>query len=223
MVKNTGHKTGQKTGLLAIFVDLDPQWWAEFREFLAEDMFPPRHDIGFGPCGSFDLLPGTGSPSAQQFLTIYETPELGDLYGAPYQGLRKVRAPRDAAYHQRFKNQDRYTLGMVGPALEKNPGAGLADILWVDRFDLADADVQGFNIWFETVYLPALADIKEVVRMKRYLVMEGTPKHMIVHQLADQGALQAPAWLKLRADPAWQVCTSWPAGPAAYVKAISAP
>jgi hypothetical protein len=44
------------TGILAMFVDLDPEPLAEFRPWLVEDMFAARLDIGFHACARYDLI-----------------------------------------------------------------------------------------------------------------------------------------------------------------------
>ena len=207
-------------GLLAVFVDLEPEHRAEFREFLAEDMFPPRAAIGFGPGGSFDRVDGQGAGSAQRFVTLYETPGVSDLYGAPYQDLRKDRAPRDALFHRLFRNPDRYTCALAGTDLDSDPGK-LAGLLWIDRFDLADDQIQAFNIWYETVYLPGLAGMDGIIRARRYMAMEGSPKHLIIHQFADAAVLKSAEWRSLREDSAWSACEVWPRAPALYEKVIS--
>ena len=214
--------TTTTTGLLAVFADLEPEHRSEFREFLAEDMFPPRAAIGFGPGGSFDRVDGQGSGNAQQFVTLYETPSVSDLYGAPYQDLRKHRAPRDALFHQLFRNQDRYTCALAGTDLDADPGK-LADLLWIDRFDLADDQIQAFNIWYETVYLPGLTCMDGIIRARRYMAMEGSPKHLIIHQFTDAAILKSADWRSLREDPAWSACEVWPRAPALYEKVISTP
>ena len=170
------------TGLLAIFCDLDVADRADFRPWLTEDMFPARMAIGFNACASYDRITGTG----QQFLTLYEMPSLGHLYGAAYQGLRRDRNSRDAAYHRKFRNPERYTLAWTGPefvsgcrAVQK-PGR----MLRVDRFDLTASGVQDFNIGFVTGYLPALARSGGVVRLRRYLSMEGVPSNLVIRELA---------------------------------------
>lgn len=168
------------TGLLAIFCDLDMPDRADFRPWLGEDMFPARMAIGFNACASYDLIDGAG----QQFLTLYEMPSLGQLYGAAYQGLRGTRGPRDAAYHQKFRDPDRYTLAWAGPELGV-PAAGadgLAPFLQIDRFDLAESDIQTFNIWFATEYLPTIARQSDDVRVRRYLSMEGPHAHVVLHE-----------------------------------------
>lgn len=181
------------TGLLAIFCDLDAPDQADFRPWLVEDMFPPRLEIGFTSCASYDRVSGDG----QAFLTLYEMPSLGHLYGAPYQALRQNRKPRDAAYHQKFRNPDRYTLAWAGP--EVSAGAGpLAPCVRIDRFELDDAAGQDFNIRFVTEYLPAVAAVRGVLRVRRYLSMEGTPSHVVMHELADETAGENPAFDTLR-------------------------
>lgn len=168
------------TGLLAIFCDLDEADLADFRPWLVEDMFPPRLQIGFTACASYDRVSGDG----QEFLTLYEMPSLGHLYGEPYQALRRNREPRDAAYHEKFRNPDRYTLAWSGPELAAGAGP-LAPCVRIDRFALDSTSAQDFNIRFVTEYLPTVAAVRGVLRVRRYLAMEGTPSHVVVHEFAD--------------------------------------
>jgi hypothetical protein len=183
------------TGLLAVFVDLDPDDRPGFRPFLAEDMFPPRLDIGFGPAASFDRVDGSG----QQFLTLYVAPSLGDLYGAPYQGLRGQRGARDALYHQQFRDQDRYVAAWTGPEVSSPHPHQFASHLFVDRFDVPTNEVQSFNIWFTCDYLPGMAEIPGVVSVRRYLAVEGLPVHIVLHELTSPLACEDGAWLDRRA------------------------
>lgn len=214
------------TGLLAVFCDLAPEWRDEFRPWLAEDMFPPRKAIGFGPGASFDLIPGAlappdGATQPQAYVTCYVTPALGDLYGSPYQDLRKTRAARDAAYHQRMQNQARYTAAWVGPGIESAEPA-FAPVIAIDRFDLAPEDAQAFNIWYETEYLPACAQLPGLVRLRRYLAMEGAPRHLVTYEFAGEDALAGDGWRDLRAADPWQRCRFAAGAPAAYRKVIEA-
>lgn len=171
------------TGLLAIFCDLDVVDQADFRPWLTEDMFPARMEIGFDACASYDRIAGEG----QEFLTLYEMPSLGHLYGEAYQGLRRQRNPRDAAYHQKFRNPDRYTLAWTGPELREpaHEAQRLAPFVQIDRFDLAAGDTQAFNIWFVTDYLPAVSQQPSNIRIRRYLSMEGQSAHVVLHEAED--------------------------------------
>lgn len=180
------------TGLLAIFCDLDEVDQADFRPWLAEDMFPARMQIGFNACASYDRISGGG----QEFLTLYEMPSLGHLYGEAYQSLRRQRNPRDAAYHEKFRNPDRYTLAWAGPELAAPDGgvAGLAPHLQIDRFDLEAGDTQAFNIWFTTEYLPQIEGQFGDIRVRRYLAMEGQPTHVVLHEIADPSRIDNEAY-----------------------------
>jgi hypothetical protein len=216
------------TGLLAVFCDLAEKWRSDFRPWLAEDMFPPRMAIGFGPAASFDLI-GTveaGGRAAeatrsQAHVTCYVAPTLGDLYGASYQGLRLKRAPRDAAYHQRMQNQARYAAAWVGPGIEADSSC-FAPVIVVDRFDLATVDIQAFNIWYEMEYLPACVHLPGLQRLKRYLAMEGPERHLLVAEFASEEDLDGTAWRTMRASTQWDRCRFAAGSPAAYRKVIDA-
>lgn len=215
------------TGLLAVFCDLEPEWRSDFRPWLSEEMFPPRAAIGFVPAASFDLIPGAmnvpaQAPAAppqppQAYVTCYVAPTAGDLYGAPYQGLRVKRAPRDAAYHQRMQNPARYAAAWVGPGIETDDRR-FAPIMAIDRFDVAPADTQDFNIWFATEYLPACAAVPGFVRLRRYLAMEGTPAHLVTYEFSHEAEFQGAAWQALRAAESWKLCRFAAGAPAAYRK-----
>ena len=221
-------KARSGTGLLAVFCDLAPEWRSEFRPWLAEDMFPARMAIGFGPAASFDLIGGLRAGSAglptippQAYVTCYVAPTIGELYGAPYQGLRAKRAPRDAAYHERMQNQARATGSWVGPGIESDDlhfGAAIA----IDRFDVEPRDIQVFNIWFVTEYLPACAIIPGLIRLRRYLAMEGAERHVVIAEFSNERDLEGAAWGALRASVQWNLCRFAPGAPAAYRKIIDA-
>ena len=193
LVLNDTARSG--TGLLAIYCDLAPKDQADFRPWLVEDMFPARMKIGFNGCASFDRLSGTGP----EFVTMYEMPSLGHLYGEPYQALRRVRNPRDAAYHEKFQNPERYTLSWAGPELSSDT-SGFTPYVAVDRFELAVDKAQSFNIWFVCTYLRALAKLSGVVRVRRYLSMEGTPSHFVLHEISNASVVESSAWSELRGE-----------------------
>lgn len=181
--------------MLAVFCDLAVEDQADFRPWLTEDMFPARIAIGFNACASFDRVQGDGP----EFVTLYEMPSLGHLYGEPYQGLRRVRGPRDAAYHEKFQNPERYTLSWTGPEISENKSS-FTPYIFVDRFNISEGDTQAFNIWFVSVYLPALIEVAGVVRVRRYLSMEGTPKHFVLHEFSDAAVLETAGWQKVRSE-----------------------
>lgn len=94
------------TGLLMLLCALDSCWHDEFRDWLAADMFPARLAICFNACASYDRIDEDPGVDAPRFLTLYDTPSIGDLYAAPYQRLRANRDKRDAAFHARLKKPE---------------------------------------------------------------------------------------------------------------------
>ncbi len=222
------------TGLLALFCNLEPQWHEGFRAWLIEDMFPARRAIGFPACASYDRLGGDANAdaTAHRYLTLYEAPALGHLYGAPYQRLRENRDQRDKDFHTRFLDLDRATLTWVGPehraaADSGSPAAGFGPILVVDRLALAEKDVPRFNTWLTDVYLPACAKVPGLNRVRRYLTMERTPDdgahHMLLHEFGAAGPRDHQTWLDLRADPAWRLATPTSTLATAWTRIVASP
>jgi hypothetical protein len=199
------------SGMLAVFCDLAEKDQADFRPWLKEDMFPARVDIGFNACASFDRVSGNGP----EFVTLYEMPSLGHLYDEPYQALRRVRNPRDAAYHEKFQNPERHTYAWAGPELSSEAG-GFAPYIYVDRFDLEDENAQAFNIWFVGSYLPALSELEGLVRVRRYLSMEGAPKHCVLHEFSESNVDELQEWQNARSGISDAIS-------ALYVNVASAP
>ena len=214
------------TGLLAMFVDLEEKERADFRPWLARDMFPPRLRIGFLAAASYDRVMDDGVGQAAVgpgFVTLYDLPSLGHLYGEPYQALRRRRGSRDAAYHEAFIAPERYTLAWAGPEVSSASGGGFAPYIFIDRFDLAPADAQAFNIWFAGAYLPGVTKIDGLRRVRRYLAMEGAPAHMVVHEFASRAALDGPPWAELRQAREWSLADPAEGAPGLYSRIIHAP
>jgi hypothetical protein len=188
------------TGMLAVFCDLEPKWHREFREWLRDDMMPARMRIGFPAAASYDRIEGArdNSVGIEPFVTAYETASHGDLYGAPYQALRVDRDQRDKDFHARFIAPARYTLAWLGPELATPGQTGFSPVAVFDRIDLPEAAIQDFNIAYWTRSLPVIAGVRGLVRARRYLAMEGHPRHILVHEFAEPAALDDPAWREAR-------------------------
>jgi len=50
----------------------------------------------------------------------------------------------------------------------------------VDRFELSDDAIESFNISYVRDHLAASAELDEVIRVRRYLAMEGQPSHVVI-------------------------------------------
>ena len=178
------------SAMLAIFCDLSPEDQSQFRPWLLEDMFPARLKIGFRNCASFDLVKGEGP----EFVTLYETPSLGHLYDVPYRALRELRTPRDAAYHKKFQNPERYILAWTGPEITRKTD-DFATYIKIDRFNLKNHLIEEFNTWFFTTYISAFVRSLETLSLRRYISVEGSHNYFIVHEIIDPEIPQTNEYL----------------------------
>ena len=213
----------QGTGMLAMFVNLDQELHAEFRVWLEQDMFTARINIGFEACASYDLIPETNTDKeySQTFLTVYRTASLGVLYSKPYQRLREARDAKDAEFHEKFLDVERYTLSWVGPELSGET-LEFAPLIYVDRFDVTDEDKQEFNKWFVGEYLPACEKIKSMTRLRRYTAMEGFKNTLLFHEFDNVSAVNDKLWETLRERTSRDQIIRRSGGSAGYRRVISA-
>jgi hypothetical protein len=198
---------GQGQGMLAIFCDLEEKWHQELRAWLSEDMFPARLNAGFNSCATYRAVSGVDSEIQAHipgFLTLYECSSLADLYGEAYQSLRRDRDLRDTVMHEQMMGMERYTLSMTGPETQADK-RGFASFVFVDRFDLRPDDVQLFNAWYVTEYLSWCLKLPGLMRVRRYLAMEGAPRHFILHEFADMAFHEDAIWRALRKAKEWRL------------------
>ena len=174
------HMPNNGSAMLAVFCDLAAKDQIDFRPWLAEDMFPARLNIGFNNCASFNLIKGEGT----EFVTLYETPSLGKLYDVQYQALRKMRTPRDTAFHKKFQNLERYILSWVGPEISRTKNS-FSTYIRIDRFDPEYHLIEDFNTWFMNTYVQALAKSTEIVGLRRYISIEGPHKYFFIQEIID--------------------------------------
>jgi hypothetical protein len=166
------------SAMLAIFCNLATEDQADFRPWLSEDMFPARLNIGFKNCASFNLIQGDGS----KFVTLYETPSLGNLYNVSYQKLRQSRTLRDADYHDKFLTPERYTLAWIGPEISRK-NKGFSTFIRIDRFNPEHYLIEDFNAWFVSTYVSTLAESSITLGLRRYISIQGPHKYFIIQEI----------------------------------------
>ena len=180
------HTSRNGSAMLAVFCNLSIEDQVDFRPWLIQDMFPARLDIGFKNCASFNLTNGEGS----KFVTLYEIPSVGYLYDLPYQSLRKNRTIRDANYHRKFQNLERYILAWTGPEISRNI-KGLPKYIIISRFDIKEQFIPEFNIWFISTYIPNLLNMDNTIGIRRYISLEGPHKNFIIKESLKPEKLEA--------------------------------
>ncbi|MBT3351276.1 MAG: hypothetical protein HOC91_16685 [Nitrospinaceae bacterium] len=212
-------------GLLSIFCDLEEKWHQEFCAWLSEDMFPARINVGFNACATYRSVSEVEFETQANipgFLTLYECPSLANLYGEEYQSLRRNRDLRDTVMHEQMMGMERYTLSMTGPETLADK-EGFSSFVFIDRFDLRPDDVQLFNAWYVTEYLSWCLKLPGLIRVRRYLAMEGAPRHFILHEFADMNFHEDAVWRALRKAKEWRLAGMTYGSPGLYECTIKVP
>ena len=110
-----------------------------------------------------------------------------------------------------------------GAATTENPVTSVTPPATYTGPPPATADVQAFNIWFEGEYLPWCSKMPGLVRVRRYLAMEGAPRHFILHEFEGTAFQEDPLWRALRKSKEWALCAMTYGAPALYKCVIKVP
>lgn len=69
------------------------------------------------------------------------------------------------------------------------------------QMEPAEGDEDSFRDWYETDHIPVRMEVDGFASATRYSALQGEPAHLAVYELTDMGALEQPAYLKLKEQP----------------------
>ena len=86
----------------------------------------------------------------------------------------------------------------------QGPDARPGDCRWlyVVHTDIPDDISDEYNAWYDEEHLPRLVRVPGIVRARRYVSPDQSPRYLTAYELSDRDAFSSPAGLKAR-DTQW--------------------
>jgi hypothetical protein len=69
------------------------------------------------------------------------------------------------------------------------------------QMEPAEGDEDSFHDWYETDHIPVRMELDGFASATRYNARQGEPAYLAVYELTDLGALEQPAYVKVKEDP----------------------
>jgi hypothetical protein len=192
------------TGLLMLWTDVDPEHEKEFNRWYDEEHIGRLLGVpGFLSAGRYVAVKG-----GPKYLAMYELEEpnvlltrafLDEVRYRPSPWRTKASGGHVGrnyllrAYRQIFPVRTQPVEATMGP-----PPA-----LRMGRIDVPAAMEEEFNDWYDTAYIPALRSAPGALGARRFVTVEGRPKYLTVHDLADPGVPDSEPWLRARSANPW--------------------
>jgi hypothetical protein len=192
------------TGLLMVWVDIDPEHAADFNRWYDEEHMPQLLSVpGFLSGGRYEAL--KGSP---KYLALYELEDHNVLRSAAYLDAVKYKpsSGRERAGPSRTgRNFLRNCYRQIHP-MHTNPveqTRGPAPFLQMGRIGIPAMVEEEFNDWYNTAYLPPYMAVPGCLGARRWVAVEGQPKYLTLYEFESASVPETEAWNKARDSNVW--------------------
>ena len=78
-----------------------------------------------------------------------------------------------------------------------------APVLQIGRMDIPPEKEDEFNEWYNTVYVPNYEKVPGCIRGRRFRVVQGAPKYLVVYEFEHESVSESPEWLAQRDISSW--------------------
>lgn len=182
------------TGLLMVWVDVQPDKEEEFNHWYNEEHLAERLSI-----------PGILSGAR------YEAVSSGPKHLAFYE-LESADVMRSPEYRKVRENPTEWTLRIgpevVGTVYIRNvyemihpagltpeiAQSGMAPALQIGRMDIPAEIEDEWNDWYNNVYVPNYMKVPGCIRGRRYRAVVGEPKYLTVYEFQNPDVSKTPEW-----------------------------
>ena len=192
------------TGLLMMWVDIDPEYEAEYHRWCDEEHIPNLLAVpGFLSAGRYVAL--KGSPKN---LVICELESADVLRSAAFlDGIRfrpssaRIAASGGTVGRNYLMNGYRQILPMHTNPTEMTQGP--APFLQMGRIDIPSIVEDEFNDWYNTAYIPPYLAVPGCLGARRYVAVDSQPKYLTLYEFENAHVSESEAWDKARDSNPW--------------------
>jgi hypothetical protein len=192
------------TGLLMVWVDIDPEFEAEYHRWYDEEHVPHLLAVpGFLSAGRYVAV--KGSP---KYLALYEleAPEVLRS-GAFLDGVRFRPSARQSQSsggnigRNFLANGYRQIFPMYSQPIEQTREP--APFLQMGRIDIPAMVEEEFNDWYNTAYIPPYLAVPGCIAARRYVAVDGQPKYLTLYEFDNAAVSESEPWTKARDSNVW--------------------
>jgi hypothetical protein len=192
------------TGLLMVWVDVDPEYEAELHTWYDEEHIPRLLAVpGFRSGGRYVAL--KGSPKN---LVLYELESTEVLHTAAFldevrfrPSARRARASGATVGRNYLHNAYRQIFPTHTNPIEMTNGP--APFLQMGRIDIPSIVEDEFNDWYNTAYIPPYLAVPGCLGARRYVAIDSQPKYLTLYEFENARVSEHPQWEQARDANPW--------------------
>lgn len=192
------------TGLLMVWVDIDPQYEDGFNRWYDEEHIA-------------ELLKVPGFLSAGRYAAIKGGPKYLALYELESHDVLRSAAFLDGVRHRPSALALQYSGGRIGRNYILNGYRQIfpsrthpieqtrepAPFVQMGRIAIPAAVEEEFNDWYNTAYIPPYLAVPGCLGARRFVAVDGQPKYLTLYEFEHAGVSESEAWDKARDGNPW--------------------
>ncbi len=188
------------SAVMMVFVDIDAEMDADFNAWYDQEHIGDLLGMpGFLNAGRYQALKG-----GPRYLACYElesvealqTPEYLKFRNEPSEWTRKMSlSVNGRSYVRNICTQ------IYPQEIDPNgTGRGMAPALQVGRMDVPSDIEDKYNEYYDTVRTPANLEVPGCIAVRRYHVVEGSPKYTTIYEFEHEKVPETAVWTQRRGE-----------------------
>jgi hypothetical protein len=182
------------TALMMVWADVPAELEDDFNKWYVEEHISERMACpGFLNAARYEVV--TTGP---KHLAMYELESLAALETPEYQKVRAnpsdwtKRVSPDVIGTTFIRNT--YEMFLPDKLSDEMAERGMAPALQIGRINIKPEDEDGWNDWYNNVYIPNYEKVPGVISGRRFLAVEGEPKYLTVYDFENEKVSSTPEW-----------------------------
>jgi hypothetical protein len=192
------------TGLLMVWVDVDPEYEAELHQWYDEEHIPRLLAVpGFRSAGRYVALKG-----GPKNLVLYELESTEVLHSTAFldevrfrPSARRARVSGATVGRNYLHNAYRQIFPMHTNPIEMTQGP--APFLQMGRIDIPSIVEDEFNDWCNTAYIPPYRAVPGCLGARRYVAVDAQPKYLTLYEFENAHVSESAPWNAARDSNPW--------------------
>jgi len=182
------------TALLMVFVDVDPEYDANFNAWYNEEHVNDLLKLpGFLNAARYEALKG-----GPRYLACYDLESVGTVQSEEYLNFRRNPSEwtQRISLSTKGRNYTRIVCTQVYPKENDSHvlGRGMAPAIQVGRMEVPQEIEAKYNEYYDNVRTPANLELPGCVAVRRYHAVEGGPNYMTVYEFEHEKVPETQAW-----------------------------
>jgi hypothetical protein len=198
--------SGDTPALLFVAADFEPSREAAVNEWYDRRHVPQRRNLpGWRTAGRYELIAGAHPGQiGPKYAASYDLDSVDALRTDEYQALSRppIQTDEDREMVQSFQNSMRCVMTLLSETIgDASAPYETAQVLNAVGLQPHQGYEEEYNAWYDEEHIPLISSVPGVLRVRRFLGVEGPLRYLTLWEHADVSARGSEAFVRAAETP----------------------